>query len=458
VSGNWERGLLWKRLTGVFELGPAPFSAARRDLEPTGARSCGMRLWVLACGLLVLSGLLAAAPAADVRGAGGTTQPRLYGVNWQGSLGLVRVDPDTLRPLSGRRVPIAGEPLGWSFSPDRSRIVLGSAARGASLRLIDLRAMRALGDVRVTRRGSGVATAWAGPRRVLAVVVTPGCCGAGDTIVAGVDAGRGRVIWRRTLGGSLQAGERFRRGLLLVLGPHGRSLGPSRLVQVGPRGGIRSAALPEIRSGSESRGMVTESWNPGLAVDRAGGRAFVVQAQARAAEVDLATFQVRSRRLDPGALAADAVAGPEREALWLGRGLLAVTGTDRQSSADEPEIQETPAGLTLVDTRRWRARRIDPRTTDAALVSGTLLASSFHFDSRRQTTSGSGLTGYSVHGRRKFHIYGNAPITGVQPLGSKALVGALDGTALVDARTGRQLRRYPRFNMSLLSEDAPVSY
>jgi hypothetical protein len=32
------------------------------------------------------------------------------------------------------------------------------------------------------------------------------------------------------------------------------------------------------------------------------------------------------------------------------------------------------------------------------------------------------------------------------------------GTALVDARTGRQLRRYPRFNMSLLSEDAPVSY
>ena len=138
--------------------------------------------------------------------------------------------------------------------------------------------------------------------------------------------------------------------------------------------------------------------------------------------------------------------------------MLAVTGLDRQSSANELEIRETPAGLTLVDTGRWRARTIDPRTTDAALVSGTLLASSFLFDSRRQMTSGSGLTGYSVNGRRKFHLYGNAPITGVQPLGSKALVGALDGTALVDARTGCQLRRYPRFAMSLLSGDAPVSY
>jgi hypothetical protein len=243
-----------------------------------------------------------------------------------------------------------------------------------------------------------------------------------------------------------------------VLGPRDRSIGPSRLVQVGPRGGIRSAALPEIRSGTASKGMVTQSWNPGLALDRSGGRAFVVQAEAPAAEVDLATFAVRSHPLEPGALAADAVAGPEREALWLGRGLLAVTGSDLKSSADRRELRETPAGLTLVDTRRWRARTIDPRTTDAALVSGTLLASSFFFDSSRQTTSGSGLTGYSADGRRKFHLYGNAPITGVQPVGSKALVGAQDGIALIDARTGRQLRRYPRFTLSLLSGDAPLSY
>ena len=392
-------------------------------------------------GLLALAGLLSTAPATA---GGGTAGPPLYGVAWQGSLGLVRVDPDTLRPLPGRRVPLAAEPLGWSFSPDRSRLALGSTARGARLRFVDLRAMRALGDVTVARRGSGVATAWAGPGRVLAVVVTPGCCGAGDTIVAGVDAGRRRVTWRRRLGGSLQAGERHRGGLVLVLGPRGRALGPSRLVRVGPDGRTRSAPLPEIRSGSEPHGSVTRVWDPGLALDRSGGRAFVVQAGAPVAEVDLDTFEVRSHPLEHGARAADAVAGPTRDAIWLGRGRLAVTGSDSHS----------PAGLTLIDTRDWRARTIDRRTTDAVLVSGTLLASTF-LDQRR---SGSGLTGYSPDGTRRFHRFGNDPILGAQGIGRKALVGGPRGLALVDARTGRPLRRYRRFSMSLLSGDAPVLY
>jgi hypothetical protein len=421
-----------------------------------------VKRWVLAGGLLAVAGLLVVQWAvAPIARPGGGAPPSLFGVTWQGSLGLVRVDRDTLRPLAGRRVPLSegGEHLGWSFAPDRSRIVLGSAARGATLRVIDLRAMRALGDVRVTRRGSEVATAWTGPRRVLAVVVVPGCCGAGDTIVAGVDAARRRVVWRRTLGGSLQAGERLRRSLLLVLGPRGRSIGPSRLVEVGPRGAVRSAPLPEIRSGSAPDGRATRRWDPGLAVDRSGGRAFVVQAGAPVAEVDLSTFQVRSHPLEPEARAADAVAGPTRHALWLGRGMLAVTGSDSHDSSADPDgggrSRATPAGLVLVDTRRWRARTIDPRTTDAVLVSGTVLASSSLFDASGQTTSGSGLTGYTVDGRRKFHRFGAAPIAGVQPLGERALVGAQNGIALIDARTGHRLRSYGRLTTSLLAEDAP---
>ena len=418
-----------------------------------------MRRGVVAGTLLALGGLLVVqwtdAPMARL---GGGASQSLYGVTWQGSLGLVRVDRDTLRPLGGRRVPLPeGEPLGWSFSPDRSRVVLGSTARGAALRLIDLRAMGVLGDVRVTRRGSEVGTAWTGPRRVLAVIVIPGCCGAGDTIVAGVDAVRRRVVWRRTLGGSLQAGERLRRSLLLVLGPPGRSIGPSRLVEVGPRGDIRSAALPEIRSGSAPDGRgVAQVWEPGLAVDRSRGRAFVVQAGAPVAEVDLSTLQVRSHPLEPEARAADAVAGPTRHALWLGRGMLAVTGSDsRYDRNGGGRTLERAAGLTLVDTRRWRARMIDPRTTDAVLVSGTVLASTFLFDSRSQTTSGSGLTGYTIEGRRKFHRFGAAPLTGVQPLGRRALVGAQNRLALIDARTGRRIRSYRRFTTSLLAGDAP---
>lgn len=402
-----------------------------------------MRRRVLVAGLLVLTGLMVLAAAAPGP-RGEAAQPRLYGVNWRGSLGLVRVDRHTLRPLAGRRVPLAAEPLGWSFAPDRSRMVLGSTARGAKLRLVDLGAMRVMGDVTVTRHGSGVATTWAGPGRVLAVVVTPGCCGAGDTIVAGVDSRRRRVVWRRTLGGSLQAGERWRRGFLFVLGPRGRTVGPSRLVHVGPDGRVRSAALPEIRSGSEPSGRLTRVWNPGLAVDRAGGRAFVVQAQAPVAEIDLDDLRVRSHPFAPTARAADGVTGPSRDALWLGDGMLAVTGSDR----------DTPAGLTLIDTRTWHARTVDPRATDAVLVSGTVLSSTFLELAR----SGSGLTGYSVHGRRIFHRFGNDPIWGVQPLGRNAFVGGPNGSALIDARSGRRLRQYRRFSMTLLNGDAPVHY
>ena len=415
-----------------------------------------MRRQTLAGGLLILAGLVATQlPAAGAGTPGRTTQGPLYGITWQGSLGLGRVDRDTLRPRTGRRVPVAGEPLGWSFSPDRSRVVLGSASKGAVLRLIDLRGMRVLGDVGVARRGSEVATTWAGPTRVLAVVVMPGCCGAGDTIVAAVDAPRRRVVWRRTLGGSLQAGQRFRRGLLLVLGPRGRSIGSSRLVWVGPRGAIRSAALPEIRSGTEWRGGASHRWDPGLAIDRSSGRAFVVQAEAPVAEVDLTTFNVRSHPLQPLARTADAVAGPTRDALWLGRETLAITGTDSHYEETGGLGRTTPAGLTFVDTRRWHARTIDPRTTDAALVSGAVLATSFRFDSGRQKVSGSGLTGYAVDGRRKFHLMGDAPIVGVQPLGARALVGGVNGITLIDARTGRRLRSYRRFAMSLLAGDAP---
>lgn len=198
---------------------------------------------------------------------------RLYGIAGPRPAGLVRVDPATLRPLPARRVPLAGRNSGWSLSPDRSRVVLGSDAPIPRIRVVDLREMRVLGDVRVARRGSVFGTAWAGRERVLAVVVTPGCCGLGDTIVAGVDAVSRRVLWRRTLGGALVAGERFRRSIVLVLGPRGRSIGPSRLVLIGPDGRVRSAPLPEIRSGSEVSGggdperFLVREWNPDLAVD-----------------------------------------------------------------------------------------------------------------------------------------------------------------------------------------------
>ena len=287
-----------------------------------------MRRWVLAGGLLALAGLLAAKPPAADVGVPGRTTPR---PPIRGQLaGFTRARSRRQGHVASAcraADPARARAVGLELAPDRSRLVLGSTARGARLRLIDLqhalawrrcgyasRVGRRHGLGRTAararrRRHSGLLRRWRHDRRRGRRRAPP----------------RGLAANAR---GSLQAGERFRGGLLLVLGPRGRSVGPSRLVQVGPRGGLRSAALPEIRSGTESSGRVTESWDPGLAVDRSSGRAFVVQAQAPVAEVDLSTFRVRSHPLGLGARAADAVVGPTRHALWLGRGLLAVTGSD----------------------------------------------------------------------------------------------------------------------------------
>jgi hypothetical protein len=441
------------------------------------------RAWLL--GLVGAAAALAIVPGPASFGIAANTAdrglPALFGI---GSRGLVRIDPHTLRPLPGRGVPLAGHTFAWSFSPDRSRIVLGTDTPRAELRFVALRRMRVLGDVKVARRGSVFATAWAGPGRVLAVVVTPGCCGLGDTIVAGVDVARRRVTWRHTLGGSLQAGARFRRSLVLVLGPRGRSIGASRLVVVGPDGHVGSAFLAEIRSGLNGStgpgpGRVTDIWDPGVAVDPSGPRAFVVQAGAPVAEVDLRTLQVRYHTLaEPISLlgrlrdwlepAAEAKAdeGPTREALWLGHGLLAVTGWDGHAGVDPRGGQAewgAPAGLKLIDTRRWSVRTIDPRVSDAAFVAGTLLAWSLTWDSRTDKFTGAGLTGYGPDGGRRFHLYGDDPISGVQPLGSRVVAGGAAGGrlfprgALLDARTGRELRRV-RFDVEVLVGDQPFWY
>jgi hypothetical protein len=132
-----------------------------------------------------------------------------------------------------------------------------------------------------------------------------------------------------------------------------------------------------------------------------------------------------------------------------------------------------PVGLRRVDPRTLRAlpgRRLqlaahtfDPEATRAEFVSGTLLAFGFRWDSRERKFSGSGLTGYALDGSPTFHRYGNDPISGVEPLGTRILVAGAAGNrifrrgALLEARTGRELRRV-RFDIQLLAGDQPFWY
>src|SRR5207249_4605400 len=226
------------------------------------------------------------------------------------------------------------------------------------------------------------------------------------------DADSRRVLWRRDLAGSLQAGAGYRGGFVLVLGPKW-AIGPSRLVLVDADGDLRTVRLEQIRSGWQRSGggarSVSHQWNPGLALDPSSERAFVVQAGAPVAEIDLRAMSVSYHTLsEPISLLgrlhdwlepkaeAKADEGQTRQALWLGHGLLAVTGFDGHAGVDPRGGQaewETPAGLKLIDTRTWSVRTLDPRVTNAVLASGTLLAFGILWDSRSQKVSGSGLTG-----------------------------------------------------------------
>ncbi len=401
-----------------------------------------MRLPVAA---LVVAGALAG-------GSAGASPRPLFGIAGYPS-SVVRLDAATLRPV-GRRIATAGHTFGWSYAPNGSRAAGGSDGSG-ELRLYDLRGMRSLGDVHLGAQGLVLLSAWATPRLLLAAVATPGCCGLGETTVVGVDADERRVLWRRALHGSYQDGQRFRRSFVLVLGPR-RSVGASRLAVVGPDGRVRTAALPDIRSGIRHSGgpdpatSRSEIWNPGLALDPRG-RAFVVQHGAPVAEVDLRTLRVRVHGVRRGPLAAAKYdSGPTRVARWLGNGLLAVTGSDsvvRQDASGVLQQRDEPAGLKLVDTRRWTVRTLDAPTSRIEVAGRTLLAYGISWDSGRRGLAGDGLRGYDLDGSQRFHRYAGEPISTAVPLGPRLLVSGSEGSrlfrsaALLDTATGRELRR-----------------
>ncbi|MGH9140769.1 MAG: hypothetical protein ACRD2I_06470, partial [Vicinamibacterales bacterium] len=331
----------------------------------------------VAAALLAVCSILAAGSGSTSAGASPSLAPVsssaqvLYGFAGPPPR-LYAVDPRSLRPERGHGAATAGHAFGWSFSPDRNRLAAGSDAT-AELRLYDLRRLRVLGDVELVKPstpGLVFASTWASRSRVLAVVVSPGCCGLGDTIVSGVDADSRRVLWRRDLQSSLQAGAAYRGGFVLVVGPK-FSIGASRLLLVAPDGRVRTVRLGQIRSGWQRSGggtrFVAHQWNPGLAVDAASARAFVVQAGAPVAEIDLHRLSVRYHELsepisflrrlhnwlEPKAKA-KAMQGPQRQAVSLGDGRLAVSGVDYEASVDsrgQEQETDTPAGLKLIDTR-----------------------------------------------------------------------------------------------------------
>ena len=119
---------------------------------------------------------------------------------------LVRFDPATLAPLPGG-LPLAAHKYGWSFSPDGTRLALGSNSEpctaATTLRIVDAGRLASLGDLEIAASGAVRATAWLAPSRIVAVVGPGKCSSTTQMRVIALDAGTGRIVAKTSLSGTL---------------------------------------------------------------------------------------------------------------------------------------------------------------------------------------------------------------------------------------------------------------
>jgi hypothetical protein len=366
---------------------------------------------------------------------------------------LVRVDPQSLEAIPGKRIRVGSGGCAsrqggtacwsitpWSVSPNGRQLAVARNDM-ASLTFVDAAGMRITASVKIEGRAIG-ALVWLAPRRLLAVQEVPD---EGQRLLV-IDVLERRVVARRPLGGTVIELARSGRELVMLLAPV-RTVGAARIAVADRRGVVRFARLGRIRAGSKllpGRGHRVNSRLPGLALDPAGRRAFVVD-ESLVAKVDLGSLAISNHalerkrsllarlwsRLEPAA-SAKVISGHHRQASWLGGGLLAVSG----SNTEQGRMQ--PAGLLVVDTRTWEARTIDSGGTSFMLAGDLLLAWGGSWDAAAQRTTGIGLQAYDPQGAKRFGLFDGEYAWPSQLYGGRAYVGISGEEELrvVDLATG----------------------
>jgi hypothetical protein len=352
---------------------------------------------------------------------------------------LVRLDRRSLGIASKRRVLVGKSTSAWARSPDGKRIAVG-VDEALGIRIVDAIKMRRAGAVG-TRNGQVRAMAWLTPNRIV---------GAEETGIFVVDPVARRLVSARATEGQVFGATRTANALVLLLAPDD-GIGRARLATLSADGAYRTVELREISAGfrypTQTDEPPGERRNPGLAVDPAGERAFVVGAGEPVAEVDLRSLAVsyheparpislfgRLRNwLEPKAEAKGPVLGSTRKVLWLGNGRLAITGEDGRPGRDGVVVH--PAGLSLIDTRSWSVETVQRDATSATTAGGTLVA--WVSGPELQAI---GLRGYDLDGDERFHLFGSRGAAVLERLDERVFVDDGAVTYAVDARAGRIVR------------------
>jgi hypothetical protein len=315
------------------------------------------------------------------------------------------VDGMTLEPVDGRSAAVPFSTAVGELSPDGTEVAVG-ASEGGSVGIVDLEEMRTLGRAETT--GSFVQQLhWAAPDLLLAAI------GGVSSQAVAIDPQSAEVLGKHDLGGTILYAEEAPGALVFLVAPS-TGIGPARVV-VFDGGQLRSARLGQVPAGWEQAGESEEDYRarqsvPALAVEPSGARALVVPAGDRVAEVDLTTMAVSYHDLaEPVSLLgrlrdwlepaahAKGLDGPDRNAVWLPNGLVAVSGNQYVQDGDEVDV--TPAGLALIDPGDWSVRRLSDEPGWATFRDGALLASAWREGSNEQT-----LVVFDPDGTRRFTL------------------------------------------------------
>jgi hypothetical protein len=261
------------------------------------------------------------------------------------------------------------------------------------------------------------------------------------------------VLRVRSVGGSVSAFHGLADRLVFLLAPV-QGIGPARLAVLDADGKAESVPLPGVRAGGERYDDGTDTpgfreIRPGLAIDRQGGRAFVVPPGNRVLEVDLASLRVEEHTLtqpisllgrfrdwlEPAALA-KSIEGPSRYAIWYA-GQILVAGVDYHGLRGD-RLDVTSHGVKAIDTRNWSVRTLDENAGSFRVVGGRLLLYGGPYNSR----TGVGLDGYDRAGRRVFSLFGNRHVFAEAATSRYAVVSEQNSTLhrVVDVAAGRVVK------------------
>jgi hypothetical protein len=364
---------------------------------------------------------------------------------------LARLKPLTLEP-NGREMPLRlGGGSATAVSPNGRLLAVGTAAPG--IQLIDLRRMKEVGYVKLG--GSGWVTFLFWEHSALFAAVQSDTNGA----VLVIDPVGRQVIRRHRLQRAILAVEHGIGGIVLITAPR-NTVGPVELDVVGGKG-MSSVPIAKVLGGSETEngadGFRARQVTPGLAIDRAGRRAFIVPAGRTVAEISLRNLALEYHELsepvsllgrlhnwlEPSAKA-KLIEGPQRKAAWLGDGLIALTGADYTTVNDsngQPEVHVRAAGLSFIDTSDWSVCEINEETSDFTVSGSRLLAfgdTSWGDPAAKRL----GLVGYDQHGSELFQVLKGRRVGWLETAGDLAYFVVDDRRrVVVDAASGRVLAR-----------------